>query len=175
MGRVKGISARERDAVQQHWKGGNHQSFTLDVMANELWQLRDAISRLKRRRGEEIITNHEWFQIQSVEDDYYVCRVWDVEAETAGDSDVNVARNPKTRASIASEVIDGLTYTYSYASPVQRTSTEGANIEDQVIVPRILEDDIILAVAISSGVTVDDEVVYWQDLNIDARAWAAEE
>jgi hypothetical protein len=115
------------------------------------------------------------FRLKEVKSEYLVCRTWD--GTTEGDSDVNVAKSPKLRCTITEEGLDGVVYEYAYTSNEERTSTDTDDntTESQRIVPRFLVDDEIFAISCSTGVTDDDDAeIGLMDLNLDARAWAAQ-
>lgn len=117
---------------------------------------------------------------KEMQDDYIVCRSWDGTNE--GTADIFVAKPPKLRASVTEETLDGIDFEYSYVTTgtekyVSRTSTNQSDntAETQKIVPRFIPDDEIFAIAASTGIeTVDAESVSMLDLNVDARAWAAQ-
>jgi len=120
------------------------------------------------------------FILKLVMGDYLVC-------DGGGELDVKIAKNPKLRNSILMEdlpSIDGLIHaTYEYTSTEVRVATfhdpgSGLTItETQVIVPRYLLGDQILAMKVTGSTSVDDPDVEgtkipWIDLNNDARAWS---
>ncbi|MBI1369054.1 MAG: hypothetical protein GC162_10420 [Planctomycetes bacterium] len=119
----------------------------------------------------------KWFAVLSFEGDHLVCNEWDWATQTPIGDLVKIAMPPLLRASdYDHKTIDGVTYA---ANPTGRNATDGVRNEQQVIEPpyvRAGEDEIytlILAMEISTtGVTlVGDELVTWQDMNIDGRCW----
>lgn len=102
---------------------------------------------------------------------------------------VRIAKNPKLRCSIASEIIDGNTWAYTYQTVgqykyVTRQAKSGTAIEYQIIVPRYLGEDDIWAVEVDNDdlegmMSVADAAgaagtpITLMDLNVDGRAWAA--
>jgi hypothetical protein len=76
---------------------------------------------------------------------------------------------------------DGETYNsidYTYTSDIQRSATQSPDTETQVVVPAYVVGDLIFAVLYPLGGTGakdnSSDPVWWQDLNIDGRAWAKE-
>lgn len=124
--------------------------------------------------GIKITTWH----LKSVSDEYLVCRSWDGENE--GTQDVKIAKPSKLRSSIDEETIDGTLVTYTNYDAENQTRHASAGVapntteEDQVIVPRYLQDDVIYAVkAKTMAADEDGKDIALMDLNIDGRAWAA--
>lgn len=89
---------------------------------------------------------------------------------TTSDYDFAVAKPPKLRFSITSVTIDSTGITYSgYATVGQtRVAYAGGTSENQVIVPRYVQGDILFYITCSSNGTAAPK----QDINVDARAWA---
>ncbi len=113
------------------------------------------------------------YRFKSMNSDTLVCHSWDFATE--GSDNILIAKPPKLRFSIASEVIDGDTVTYSaYDTGAQtRHATDGGTSEDQVIVPRYLVDDVIYVISANTDLLDGDgNPITLLDLNIDARAWA---
>ena len=120
------------------------------------------------------------FKIKTIEGDYLVCVEWNGQVEGHLDGSgvrvtpsILVARPFLLRTVTTSHN----SVTFSYSSDTQRTaSAAGENDETQVIVPAYVEDDEIIAIkGITRGngaIGVANKPVLWQDLNIDARAWA---
>jgi len=116
--------------------------------------------------------------------DYIVCKSWD--GTTEGETEINIALPFKMRASVTTEIIDGVTYNYSeWDTDAQtRVSTNAADATDtetQVITPRYIVDDLILAAPAFTGVLAAQPEgdtdhhnlpVTLQDLNVDARAYS---
>ncbi len=120
------------------------------------------------------------------EDDWLRCRTWNGKNE--GENDVYVAKAFYLRRSawdgssveievesldIDDEVVtETRTLEYLYHSSTFRTVTDDASEENQIIIPRFLEDDTILAVPSTElNVVKDGRALNWVDLNCDARAW----
>ena len=112
------------------------------------------------------------FRIKSIEGNFLVCVTWN--GSTEGANSISVARAYLLRRAIT--LHNGISFTYS--SNVRRTATSGSDSETQVIVPAFAVDDQIFAFRQPRGGTgvVDNagKAVIWQDLNLDARAWAKE-
>ena len=121
------------------------------------------------------------YKIVSDGGDYWVCKTWD--GTTLGSSTVKVAKPYKLRAGtgkITSEVIRGVTYTYTY-TPVtvgavvgyytRSVSGSDGTSETNYTIPDPIANDIIYALAFSTATpsTLSDVVLI--DLNIDSRAW----
>lgn len=101
----------------------------------------------------------------TVNSEYWVC------TPVGGGSSTNVAKPGKLRNSVTSATIDGTGWTYSYTTTIERTAISGSYGEYQRLSPRVLAGDLIIAAnigAASTGVTSVD----WQDLNVNAVAWA---
>ena len=106
-------------------------------------------------------------RVKSIQADFITCRTWD--GSTEGSTDIYVAKSFKLRNSITSAVIDGVTVTYTYPDTVTRTATIAGSDETQVIVPRFLVNDLLLAMI--AGYTGVSSVTLI-DLNLDGRAWS---
>ncbi len=116
-----------------------------------------------------------YFKVVQYKGDYLECHTWDWVTE--GNSVVHVAVPFLLRLEYS---VDnpraGYTYTAANYDWQNRTSTKvGGDTEEQVIVPLYLFGDVIMASrGIPVGVSVGEESIVWQDLNLDARAWAKE-
>ena len=120
------------------------------------------------------------FKIKTIESDYLVCVEWNGQDEGhIGPSgarvtpSILVARPFLLRTVTASHN----SVTFVYTDDTTRTaSATGEDDETQVIVPAYAVDDEIIAIkGITRGngaIGVANNPVLWQDLNIDARAWA---
>jgi len=111
------------------------------------------------------------FRIKSIQGDYLICITWDGFNE--GSENINVAR-PYLLRTVLSSHND---VTFVYPDNVTRTaSATGETDETQVIVPAYAVDDEIIAIkGIIRGtgsLSVNNRPIVWQDMNIDARAWA---
>jgi hypothetical protein len=116
-------------------------------------------------------------QIQSVGQDHYSVKLWDLDTEAVTGDAFNVAKPTKLRGTITAETINAVAITYDYTgfttSYMQREADDGTNSEKQVIVPYILTNDLLWVANVGvTGVVVSSVDVAWLDLNIDARAWA---
>lgn len=117
---------------------------------------------------------------KEMQDDYIVCRSWDGTNE--GTTDIFVGKPPKLRTSVTEETLDGTDFEYTYTVTgadafVSRISENQSDntTELQKVVPRYIIGDEIFAVSAATGIeTVDAEAVALLDLNLDARAWAAQ-
>lgn len=99
--------------------------------------------------------------------DYYDC------TPIGGGATVKVAKPFKLRNSITTETIDGVAYAYTYSSPVARTSVGNGISESQVIIPRFLNGDFILALNIgsSNAKVTGQPTISLFDISNDGRAW----
>lgn len=69
-----------------------------------------------------------------------------------------IAKSPRLRTSISSEVIDGITINYSsYTSDNSRTANDGTNVETQVAFPRYVTGS---SASVSSSAGTDMSIVY---------------
>lgn len=128
------------------------------------------------------------FRLKSIGVSVLVCRTWD--GTTEGNVDTMVAMPFKLRP-VGYEYIDGRLITYAYGSNVNRVaSATGIVDEPQNIVPRYLVpvqftgpapgfpvinypgDEIFAEQFESPLFTASGAPVYYQDLNVDGRAWA---
>jgi hypothetical protein len=104
----------------------------------------------------------EQFQITSIDPDSLTGIV------VSGTS-TNVAKPYLLRRSLVSR--DGITYTYS--ANQAREANDGADTEEQVVVPSYIVGDYIYgARARSTGVIVSGVECSFIDINADGRAWA---
>jgi hypothetical protein len=118
--------------------------------------------------------------VKEIKDDYLVCHSWD--GTTEGTDPVYVAKNPKLRNSVTEETLDGVDYEYTYTTTgsqafVERVSvkTTDNSSETQRVVPRFILDDEIFAIDAQTSIQTEAaEDITLIDLNLDARAWAAQ-
>ena len=111
------------------------------------------------------------FRIKVIEGDSLLCVAWN--GTTEGTEQISVARPFLLRTITA----DHNNVTFVYPDNVTRTaSAAGETDETDVIVPAYVVDDEIIAIkGILRGTgafTSASTTIVWQDLNIDARAWA---
>lgn len=118
------------------------------------------------------------YRFKSMEDDWLVCRTWDGENE--GDQDELIVKPWKLRFSTDTETIDNTVVTYTAYDTDAQTRHASSGVapntteEDQVIVPRYLQDDLIYVMPAKTLVVDDsDKDLGLIDMNIDGRAWAA--
>lgn len=115
------------------------------------------------------------FKLKDVADDYLICVTHDPDSLTDGTTPVNVAKEKRHRNSITSEVIFGITHTYTYADGPSETWTESVpaglwggtkttynrkrtdNAEEQRIVQPWIENEIFLAIKCKTGVIAINE------------------
>jgi hypothetical protein len=123
-------------------------------------------------------TSIQQFKFKSDGGDYWVCRTWDGSSE--GGSDVKVAKPYKLRCGtgkIGSEVIAGITYTYTYtadAGTYKRTvSGSDGSAEDDYLIPRMLADNLIYGITFATTSPASLSAVVWLDINADGRAWGS--
>lgn len=86
---------------------------------------------------------------------------------------INVAKPYLLRGSLTSRA--GITYTYSGTDAQARTADNGADTEDQEMLPAWIADDQIIAARVVGGTGItdaDDADIQWIDLNVDGRHWA---
>jgi hypothetical protein len=101
------------------------------------------------------------FKIQSMADDYLVCRAWDIENMTLGDQDVFIAKEYNTCTSLELQVLLGVEQTFTYQEGddtlnLIRTATDEDGSEDQVIVPPWNGDEWIYASEADTGVWTEE-------------------
>ena len=115
-------------------------------------------------------------RFKSYHSNYFTCRTWD--GTTEGSTDVYVSV-PFKLLEITGETIDGDSYTYAYSNDangnrVRNIGKTGSPLfsENQLIVPRLLTNDLILAAPIPTGYnTLAGVAPTYVDLNVDGRAW----
>lgn len=136
------------------------------------------------------------FKIISDGGDYWNCKTWD--GTTLGGTITKVAKPYKLRAilpsatphggAIVSEIIRGVTYTYTYTAVVVAGVTiyytrgvvgsDGSSETDFMIPDPVMvaatpsSNDIIYAMPFSTSTPATLISVVWIDLNVDARAWS---
>lgn len=131
-------------------------------------------------KGSDTTEAITWLLLHEVKDDYLICHSWD--GETEGEDPVYVAKNPKLQNNVTEEELDGVDYEYTYTTTgahkyVERisTNTDTSTTETQRIVPRYIVGDEIRAISSKTGIETEDaEPISLIDLNLDARAWAAQ-
>lgn len=101
-------------------------------------QISDLIARIPSRRRMDVdsavASATQMFHIKSIHDDYLTCRTWD--GTTEGETDIYVAKCYNCRKSYTHQIVDGVDYTFTYASDNQRTSSDGTNSQIEVVYPR---------------------------------------
>ena len=122
------------------------------------------------------------FKIVSDGGDYWVCKTWD--GTTLGSTAINVAKPFKLRSGtggIASEVIRGVTYTYTYSAVTvgavtgyytRAVSGSDGSSETNYTIPDPIASDIIYGVTFETLSPSTLTAVVWFDINADGRAWA---
>lgn len=122
------------------------------------------------------------FKIVSDGGDYWNCKTWD--GTTLGSDTVKVAKPYKLRAGtgkIASEVIRGVTYTYTYTAVTvgavtgyytRAVSGSDGSSETNYTIPDPIANDIIYGITFSTTTPSTLSAVTWLDINADGRAWA---
>lgn len=121
------------------------------------------------------------YRVKSKIGDVLFCVTWDGENEGDEDHPIPIAVNRNSRQ-LASEKINGITYTYSAYTDVgdsineTRNSNNGTTDETQIVTPMWYEDCEIDVIATNySGVDYDDTVQDPYDLKlieVSARCWA---
>jgi hypothetical protein len=151
--------------------------------------------KLAKRPAQSVVANNttsgsgcQMFAIKTLSNsDYYVAQTWD--GVNLGSQSIVIAKPTRLRTSIAKEIIDGATITYSsYTSDNTRTASDGTNIEYQVAFPRFTaysgsypsgsnDMSVIFAIQPSNGsglFTVSSSIsssIAWQEIG-PARVWA---
>ena len=153
------IKAREWNQVADHL---NRQNSGVDIPR-----------QLPNRADLAALAQTGRFRIKTIQGEYLVCVAWD--GATEGTEQITVGRPYLLRT--ANLAHNGVTFVYT--NDVTRTASKvGETDETQVIVPAYAVDDEITAIkGIERGTGVigpGSSRVVWQDLNIDARAWAKE-
>ncbi len=123
------------------------------------------------------------FKIVSDGGDYWVCKTWD--GTTLGSTNVNVAKPFKLRCGtgkITSELIRGVTYTYTYTAVTvgavtgyytRAVSGSDGSSETDYMIPDPRANDIIYGITFTTTTPISLSAVTWLDINADGRAWAA--
>jgi len=111
------------------------------------------------------------FLVKNIQGDYLVCVRWD--GVTEGVESVSIARPMLLRTSTLSH--NGVTFVYT--DNVTRTASKtGETDETQVIIPAyVIGDQIFGTKNVFGGtgvVSVNGDPIVWNDMNMDARAWA---
>ncbi len=110
--------------------------------------------------------------ITAMADDYLTCRTWNGSAQ--GSVDILVAKFWTARKSVwDGKMLNGISYASSGSD--QRTATQGATTETQVIVPPYYvgaELSIQRVPNGGTGIVVGSAALSWVDSNADGRAWA---
>lgn len=121
------------------------------------------------------------FKIVSDGGDYWNCKTWD--GTTLGSDVIKVAKPFKLRAGtgkIASEVIRGVTYTYTYTAVTvsgvtgyytRSVSGSDGSSETNYMIPDPIANDIIYGISFSTTAPSTLSAVTWLDINADGRAW----
>ena len=113
------------------------------------------------------------FRIKSIQGEYLVCVEWN--GATEGTVQINIDRPFLLRTSNLAH--NDATFVYT-GNETRTASAPAQTDETQVIVPAYVVDDEIIAVkGITRGtgaIGTGNTKVVWEDLNIDARAWAKE-
>lgn len=134
------------------------------------------IARVGRVRGGSRVGEERLFRVANTalfhRFDTIICEPY-IEADGAFSTDsddyVYIAKPYLVRRTpFDGQTRDGVTYTY--ASNTERTGTEGAATEDQIIVPPYVIGDHIRAMYVSSTLVAEQE--HWLDLNNDGRSFA---
>jgi len=131
-------------------------------------------------------------RVQSVHDDYLICRTWNAKTQTVGSSNIVVLKPWELRKSSYHEksitYADGDQHSYDYTGVQARTVTDvdDDSTESQIIIPPYRpavvdgwKGSIITAEPVASGdnvtLTIDEQTVTakWVDCNHAGRAWAA--
>lgn len=109
--------------------------------------------------------------LKSVQNDYLTCREF---TGTEGTVDIYIAKPHKLRNSIASEIIEGVTYSYTYAAgpdslnKYRIASVSGVEVERCVVTPEWLANDTIYGIDCTTYVATATDVLMLGD----GRAWA---
>ncbi len=123
----------------------------------------------------------QMFQISTIgQGDYFTATA--VGSNPVVTGSIKIAKSPRLRPSVTSEVIDGVTVTYgSYVGDNQRTANDGTNTEIQVPFPRYVSGisgsngngmSIIFAMPVNdTGLTFSGSAITWVEVS-PARVWA---
>jgi hypothetical protein len=113
----------------------------------------------------------QMYRLKSVDGDHLNCHTWD--GVTEGVENVVIRKSFKLRNSITQATLDGVLTTYTYAAGVDslnriRTASAQGSTEAQIVLPRWLVNDEIIAISVpvAGGVSI------LIDRNGDGRAWA---
>jgi hypothetical protein len=154
------------------------------ITADDQNEMRTTINRLSRglalpkqvsRRAQNGAASDRPFimSVYASKSDYVLCYRVDQSVNPDIDKPLFVAKPYLLRNSINSR--DGLTFSYTDTDERTATDDDSGDTEDQVVVPAYVEGDLIVVARMNTGVYKDDEQedpVLWQDMNVDARAWA---
>ena len=99
--------------------------------------------------------------------DYIPCKATNDGSTTYG-SVVNVAKMKEVRPSLTSEVVDGVTFTYTYTDDNHRSSSDGTSSQNENCYPRYLIGKMLFASQASGGYTAVTGAS-WVDLT--TRLW----
>lgn len=109
------------------------------------------------------------FRIKEILGDYLSCVAWDYQDE--GDERINVAKPHQLRTSLATH--NGISFTYP--TTVTRTANDGSDTEDQIIIPALLVNDVIVAEKNIRGgtgvVSAAGQTIVWM-ADLGARHWS---
>jgi hypothetical protein len=112
------------------------------------------------------------YRLKSVSDNYLTCRSWD--GSNDGTTDIYIAKVHKLRNSITQEVIEGVTYDYTYATgpdslnKYRISKVSGVEVERHVVTPEWIVNDLIYAIDATTHVTTATSLLMLGD----GRAWA---
>ncbi|MCC6679855.1 MAG: hypothetical protein IT445_03035 [Phycisphaeraceae bacterium] len=97
-------------------------------------------------------------RLKAIHYDYLVCQRWDATAEAYVGGAINVARAAITRrleydGKTLTDPVDGTSWTYDYTGVQERTVSG----EEQVIVPRLIEDESSILIMPCQPITVRND------------------
>ena len=147
--------------------------------------------QVRRKRGGGGGSRPGRFWVMSLEQDYLICRAWDGTTDQDGEpilgqEDIPVAlpfllsRSPFDYDEESEDdpiVRDGYTYVYGSHDRRLAISADTKEVHVEVITPRYVEGDEILAsrdVIGGTGISVNGKEVEWIDDNRDGRSWRPE-
>lgn len=116
---------------------------------------------IESRGGSAAATGGTQYHLKTVQSDYITCRTWDGSSD--GATDIHIAKPYKWRNSIASDLLQGITHTYTYTSNVDglgvdnvsRINSWSSTSETEMMFPVWVFNEIIHAVPMNhTGVTV---------------------
>lgn len=107
--------------------------------------------------------------------DYFAALQWSDSANDFTGDTVYIAKHFKHRPSLTAETLRGTPITYTYASNLDRTSSDGANTQQEELFPPIQVNDEIFCSKLltpDSSITVVEDSSHPEWVDITPRLWA---